>query len=136
MSMVKIKRRAALGAGSLAAGVLLFAGLPAEAQASPVRKEFISAATSSAAVAARVAARSNFACGYDGYDGSNGDQPLYNHCGAKDIVIEVDHFFWQTTYDCVAPGVHEINQGDSRWRIIGAEYDGHACSSPGSVVGP
>lgn len=73
-------------------------------------------------------------CGYDGYQ-DNG-QPFYNHCGKGHIVIEVDHFFWQTTYDCVVPGVHRIDQGDSRWAIVGAEYDGHGCTTPGPVVGP
>lgn len=77
-------------------------------------------------------ATAQFPCGYDGYE-DNG-QPFYNHCGRHDIVIEVDHFFWQTTYECVTPGVHRIDQGSSPWAIVGAEYDGHTCSSPGQVV--
>jgi hypothetical protein len=75
-----------------------------------------------------------YACGYDGYQ-DNG-QPFYNHCGRTDIVIQVDHLFWQTIYDCVKPGVHRVDQGNSQWAIIGAEYDGHLCSTPGTVVGP
>lgn len=76
----------------------------------------------------------NHQCGYDGYQ-DNG-QPFYNHCGNTDIVIQVDHVFWQTTYDCVEPGTHRIDQGNSQWAIISAEYDGHLCSYPGPVVGP
>lgn len=79
-------------------------------------------------------ARPHYLCGYDGYHGNG--QPFYNHCGRRDIVIEVDHFFWQTTYNCVQPGVHRIDQGNSPWVIVGAEYDGHGCSGPGTVVGP
>jgi Family of unknown function (DUF6355) len=75
-----------------------------------------------------------YPCGYDGYYG--GGQPLYNHCGRTDVVIRVHHFFWQTTYDCVSPGVHPLDQGASQWRITGAEYDGHGCTMPGSIVGP
>jgi hypothetical protein len=67
------------------------------------------------------------ACGYDGYDGSNGEQPLYTHCGKGFVQIEVDHFFWQKTYFCARPGTQEIPQGTSQWRIIGAEYDGRGC---------
>jgi hypothetical protein len=75
-----------------------------------------------------------YPCGYDGYYG--GDQPLYNHCGRTDVAIRAHHFFWQTTYDCVSPGVHQLDQGTSQWRIISAEYDGHGCTMPGSIVGP
>lgn len=80
------------------------------------------------------ATSAQYSCGYDGYQ-DNG-QPFYNHCGRTDIVIQVDHMFWQTTYDCVKPGLHRIDQGNSQWAIIGAEYDGHFCSTPGPVVGP
>ncbi|HEX5407453.1 MAG TPA: DUF6355 family natural product biosynthesis protein [Pseudonocardiaceae bacterium] len=80
------------------------------------------------------AAGGQYPCGYDGYYG--GDQPVYNHCGRTDVVIRVHHFFWQTTYDCVSPGVHQLDQGTSQWRIISAEYDGHGCTFPGSIVGP
>lgn len=76
------------------------------------------------------------ACGYLGYNGSANDLPRYNHCGRGDIVLKVDHWFWQTTYDCVQPGVHYIDQGSSNFAIIGAEYDGHSCTMPGPVVGP
>ena len=75
-------------------------------------------------------------CGYLAYKGSPIDQPRYNHCGRGDIVLEVDHWFWQKTYDCVAPGVHYIDQGNSNFAIIGAEYDGHSCTFTGPVVGP
>lgn len=47
---------------------------------------------------------------YDGYQ-DNG-QPFYNHCGKGDIVIEVDHFFWQTTYNCVKPGISSDRPGE------------------------
>ena len=67
------------------------------------------------------------ACGYDGYSGSNGNQPLYTHCGRGHVEIQVDHFFWQKTYFCASPGTQEIPQGSSQWRIIGAEYDGKSC---------
>lgn len=67
------------------------------------------------------------ACGYDGYSGSNGNQPLYTHCGRGRVSIEVDHFFWQKTYFCASPGTRTIPQGTSQWRIIGAEYDGKSC---------
>lgn len=90
------------------------------------------AATTSANSA--IVTGSHYPCGYDGYQ-DNG-QPFYNHCGRTDIVIQVDHFFWQTTYDCVQPGVHRIDQGNSSWAIVSAEYDGHLCSYPGPVVGP
>jgi hypothetical protein len=66
-------------------------------------------------------------CGYDGYTGSNGSQPLYTHCGRGRVEIEVDHFFWQKTYFCAGSGTQEIPQGSSQWRIIGAEYDGKSC---------
>jgi hypothetical protein len=79
-------------------------------------------------------AASGYPCGYDSYHG--GDQPVYNHCGKTDVVIRVHHLFWQTTYDCVTPGVHTLDQGTSQWRITSAEYDGHPCSFPGPVVGP
>jgi hypothetical protein len=72
--------------------------------------------------------------GYDGFHG--GDQPLYNHCGRTDVTIRVHHFFWQTTYDCVTPGTHPLDQGTSQWRITSAEYDGHGCTVPGSIIGP
>lgn len=82
-----------------------------------------------------VVRQSSLGCGYDGQ--VNG-QPTYNHCGAGSVVIEVDHFFWQHTYACMPKGVHVIPQGDSRWAIIGAEYDGHSCAytQPVSVNGP
>lgn len=70
---------------------------------------------------------SGFTCGYDGYDGSNGNQPLYTHCGRGRVEIEVNHFFWQTTYFCAVRGTQEIPQGSSQWRIIDAEYDGKSC---------
>lgn len=124
-----ISHRVVLGVGSLVIGALLFIGLPAGAQAA-------SAATARPTVTPTTAVRQDFSCGYDGYDGSNGDQPLYNHCGRGNIVIRVHHFFWQTTYACMEPGVHEIPQGRSPWRIIGAEYDGHSCLYPGPLVGP
>lgn len=66
-------------------------------------------------------------CGYDGYAGSNGNQPLYTHCGRGRVEIKVDHFFWQKTHFCAQPGTQEIPQGSSQWRIIGAEYDGKNC---------
>jgi hypothetical protein len=63
---------------------------------------------------------------------------MYNHCGKGSVVIEVDHFFWQTTYVCVPPGVHELPMGDSQWRIYRAEFDGHTCiyRFVTSIVGP
>jgi hypothetical protein len=76
------------------------------------------------------------ACGYLAYKGSPNGEPRYNHCGKGAIVLEVDHWFWQKTYDCVEPGVHYIDQGNSNYAIIGAEYDGHSCTFPGPVVGP
>lgn len=130
--MSMIRHRAMPVAGAIATGVVLAVGLPAIAQAAPSAHSAVHVRIA----AARPAAARKFPCGYDGYDGSNGDQPLYNHCGRGDVVIRVHHFFWQKTYDCVAPGVHEIDQGNSQWRIIGAEYDGHICAMPGPVVGP
>ncbi|MGW4528376.1 DUF6355 family natural product biosynthesis protein [Amycolatopsis sp. NPDC004378] len=112
-------RRTLWGAAGVTASALALALLPGVASA-----------------AAANTAAANAPCGYVGYEGSNGQQPLYNHCGNGDVVVQVDHFFWQTTYACVAPGVHELPQGDSQWRIIGAEYDGHTCSFPGPVEGP
>lgn len=53
---------------------------------------------------AQVTANGGFECGYDGYDGSNGEQPLYTHCGKGRVEIKVDHFFWQHTYFCAVPG--------------------------------
>lgn len=96
----------------------------------------VAAVTTSAATTSTntTVAGARYRCGYDGYQ-DNG-QPFYNHCGRTDIVIQVDHFFWQTTYDCVEPGVHRIDQGNSQWAIFSAEYDGHLCSYPGPVVGP
>lgn len=84
--------------------------------------------------AASPSVATQYPCGYDGYHG--GDQPLYNHCGRTDVMIRVHHFFWQTTFDCVTPGVHSLDQGSSQWRIISAEYDGHVCDIPGPSVGP
>jgi hypothetical protein len=75
---------------------------------------------------AQVAA-ARVSCGYNGYDGSNGSQPLYTHCGKGRVEIQVDHFFWQKTHFCAKPGTHEVPQGTSQWRIIGAEYDGKSC---------
>lgn len=92
-------------------------------------------ATAVPAASARPAT-AGLACGYLAYKGSPTDQPRYNHCGRGDIVLEVDHWFWQKTYDCVAPGVHYIDQGNSNFAIIGAEYDGHSCTFPGPIVGP
>lgn len=93
-----------------------------------------SAATNNATEPAPMVATSHYQCGYDGYQGNG--QPFYNHCGRGDIVIQVDHFFWQTTYNCVRPGAHRIDQGNSSWAIIGAEFDGDTCSTPGVVVEP
>jgi len=76
---------------------------------------------------AQVAKSVSLGCGYDGYDGSNGNQPLYTHCGKGRVEIQVDHFFWQKTYFCAAPGTQEVPQGSSQWRIIGAQYDGKSC---------
>lgn len=129
--MSRTRYRALLGTSALAVGAVLAVAGAATAQAAPVHPIAPTTVATGSVTAAR-----NFPCGYDGYGGSNGNQPLYNHCGAGDVVIQVDHFFWQTTYDCVAPGVHEIDQGNSQWRIISAEYDGHTCSIPGPVVGP
>jgi hypothetical protein len=81
-------------------------------------------------------AAASLPCGYLAYKGSPNGEPRYNHCGRGDIVLEVDHWFWQRTYDCVAPGVSYIDQGNSNYAIIGAEYDGHSCNWPGPVVGP
>ncbi|HEX3780317.1 MAG TPA: DUF6355 family natural product biosynthesis protein [Pseudonocardiaceae bacterium] len=81
-------------------------------------------------------AAAGYACGYDGYNGSANDLPLYNHCGRGDIVLKVNHWWFQTTYDCVEPGVHYIDQGNSNLSITGAEYDGHSCTFPGPVGGP
>jgi hypothetical protein len=92
------------------------------------------AAETGRVAASAVAANVRYPCGYDGFHGGN--QPLYNHCGRTDVVIRVHHFFWQTTYDCVRPGTHPLAQGTSQWRITSAEYDGHTCTIPGSVVGP
>ncbi|HEX3781306.1 MAG TPA: DUF6355 family natural product biosynthesis protein [Pseudonocardiaceae bacterium] len=95
------------------------------------------AATATPATAAPTdQAGAGYACGYDGYNGSANDLPLYNHCGRGDIVLKVDHWWFQTTYDCVAPGVHYIDQGNSNLSITGATYDGHSCSFPGPVAGP
>lgn len=93
-------------------------------------------ATAAPAAHAQPAAAAGLACGYLAYNGSANDLPRYNHCGRGDIVLKVDHWFWQTTYDCVQPGVHYIDQGSSNFAIIGAEYDGHSCNIPGPVVGP
>jgi hypothetical protein len=76
---------------------------------------------------AQTTASTTASCGYDGYNGSNGNQPLYTHCGKVRVEIKVDHFFWQKTYFCAVPGTQEIPQGASQWRIIGAEYDGKPC---------
>ena len=83
-----------------------------------------------------LAAPAGYACGYDGYNGTAAGLPLYNHCGRGDIVLKVNHWWFQTTYDCVAPGVHYIDQGNSSVSITGAEYDGHSCAFPGPVTGP
>jgi hypothetical protein len=74
-------------------------------------------------------------CGYDGY--VNG-YATYRHCGRGSVVIEVDHFFWQTTYACMPPGVYVIPQGNVSWAIVGAEADGNRCAltQPTSIVGP
>lgn len=76
---------------------------------------------------AHTTAPSSFSCGYNGYSRSNGNQPLYTHCGTGRVEIEVDHFFWQETHFCATRGTQEIPQGSSQWRIIGAEYDGKSC---------
>jgi hypothetical protein len=93
-------------------------------------------ATAGPARAATVEAAASTPCGYLAYKGSPNGEPRYNHCGRGDIVLEVDHWFWQKTYDCVPPGIHYIDQGSSNYAIIGAEYDGHSCNWPGPVVGP
>jgi hypothetical protein len=80
-----------------------------------------------AVASAEVTVTTGHSCGYDGYTGSNGSQPLYTHCGRGRVEIEVDHFFWQKTYFCAGSGTQEIPQGSSQWRIIGAEYDGKSC---------
>ncbi|HEX3779069.1 MAG TPA: DUF6355 family natural product biosynthesis protein [Pseudonocardiaceae bacterium] len=95
---------------------------------------FTLACTGQSAAATSTVTATQYPCGYDGFHG--GEQPLYNHCGRTDVVIRVHHFFWQTTYDCVTPGVHSLDQGDSQWRIISAEYDGDGCNIPGPAVGP
>jgi hypothetical protein len=79
--------------------------------------------------------QSSLECGYDGR--VNG-QPTYNHCGVGSVVIQVDHIFWQRTYACMPRGARTIPQGNVKWAIDGAEYDGHTCTSrvPVSVVGP
>jgi hypothetical protein len=102
-------RRTAAIAGGIAAGAAIALAIPQSATAQTT------------VVAAGVA------CGYDGYNGSNGNQPLYTHCGKGFVQIEVDHFFWQKTYVCARPGRQEIPQGTSQWRIIGAEYYGKGC---------
>jgi hypothetical protein len=79
------------------------------------------------AAAQTMVTATSVSCGYDGYDGSNGSQPLYTHCGRGPVEIKVDHFFWQKTYFCARPGTQEIPQGTSQWRIIGAAYDGKGC---------
>jgi hypothetical protein len=94
------------------------------------------AAPASTGPASAVQSAASLPCGYLAYKGSPNGEPRYNHCGRGDIVLEVDHWFWQKTYDCVAPGVHYIDQGNSDYAIIGAEYDGHSCNWPGPVVGP
>lgn len=121
--MFAIRYRAMLGA--VIGGVVFSIGLPTVGQAATIHPDVRSAAA-------------DVTCGYDGYDGSNGQQPLYNHCGHGSVVIEVDHLFWQTTYACMPAGTHEIPQGDSQWRIVGAEYDGHTCNFryPMPIVGP
>lgn len=113
---------------TLAAAALLLGTLGVAAAVTP--------ATATASSAATLTAAASTPCGYLAYKGSPTDQPRYNHCGRGDIVLEVDHWFWQKTYDCVAPGVHYIDQGNSSYAIIGAEYDGHGCNWPGPVVGP
>jgi hypothetical protein len=119
---------------TLAAAALLLGtlGLTA-AVAAPASAASASTNLAGGASAAQAAA---LPCGYLAYKGSPTDQPRYNHCGRGDIVLKVDHWFWQRTYDCVAPGVHYIDQGNSNFAIIGAEYDGHSCTFPGPVVGP
>ena len=105
--MNPLTRRVAMAAGGFALAAATLA-VPVTASAQPTIK-------------------GHFACGYDGYDGSNGSQPLYTHCGRGRVEIKVDHFFWQHTYFCAVPGTQEIPQGEVSWRIIGAEYDGKPC---------
>jgi hypothetical protein len=93
-------------------------------------------ATAAPAHATTVTPAASTPCGYLAYKGSPNGEPRYNHCGRGDIVLEVDHWFLQKTYDCVEPGVHYIDQGNSNFAIIGAEYDGHSCRYPGPVEGP
>lgn len=102
-------RRTAAIIGGIAASVAIALGIPQPAAAHPTIETLTAA------------------CGYDGFDGSNGDQPLYTHCGTGSVEIKVDHFFWQKTYFCAHRGTQEIPQGTSQWRIIGAEYDGRRC---------
>ena len=112
--MSSIIRRSTPIIGGAIIAALLAGSLPTAATAAPAQPD-------------QPTARSGFACGYDGYRGSNGQQPLYTHCGRGHVEIEVAHFFWQTTYWCARPGTHEIPQGDSQWAIYNAEFDGKSC---------
>lgn len=106
--MRALMRHVSSAAGLIAASTALFLVAPSTASAQDL-------------------AAAGHPCGYDGYAGSNGNQPLYTHCGRGRVEIKVDHFFWQKTYFCARPGTQEIPQGSSQWRIIGAEYDGKNC---------
>jgi hypothetical protein len=130
--MSTIRRFAASGAGTLAIGVLLIVGFPAAAQAASEHSVNQAAAASPVARSAQVVAQpADLPCGYDGHVNGVSEPPLYNHCGTGDVEIEVDHFFWQTTYACVQPGVQELTLGSGELSIIGAEYDGKTCVWPG-----
>jgi hypothetical protein len=118
---------------TLTAAALLLGTLSLAAAAAPATAATASATSASAAT---MTASASTPCGYLAYKGSPNGEPRYNHCGKGAIVLEVDHWFWQKTYDCVEPGVHYIDQGNSNYAIIGAEYDGHSCTFPGPVVGP
>ncbi|WP_157362063.1 DUF6355 family natural product biosynthesis protein [Haloechinothrix halophila] len=108
-----------------------------------IRRAVLAAAVAAGALTCAVPAsaadstvQASAPCGYIGYKGSNGHQPLYNHCGRYNVVVEVDHLFWQTTYACVKPGVHHLPQGSSQWRIIYADSDGRRCANPGPIARP
>lgn len=105
--------RTAFGAAVLAAGAVLSATAPTAA--TPLHSNVVPATTAHAQP-----------CGYNGYIDSS-HQPVYTHCGTGSVVIEVDHFFWDTTYACMPTGSWHIPQGDSQWAIYDAEADGHTC---------
>ena len=112
--MPAFMRKAVVIASGIVTGAMLTATIPNSATAAPIDHE-------------HALTQSGYACGYDGFVNGSNSQPLYTHCGTGRVEIEVDHFFWQTTYWCASPGTHDIPQGNSQWRIYNAVYDGKSC---------